>query len=457
MDQPPLVPLLARLAETVFGAATLTPGELRGFGTLASAATVMLGGLMARELGGGRFAQGFAALTVLVMPLFLGAGGSFGTVVFDQLLWATVLWLVLRTLRTGEGRGWMLVGICAGVGLEVKHTMGLLGLGLAAALVFTPAGRRHLRTPWPWLGGAVALGFLLPNLLWQHAHGWPTLEFIHNNNERMRQEWTLPGFIGWQVLFVGPWEVPLMALGLWHARPAAGKAGTQAVRVIFAVVLGALLVLRGKPYYLGSIYPALAAAGSVALEELTTAWLARHEGRGRWLRPALVSGSVLCALPLLPVVLPLVPRDRLAGSWESKINHDFPEEIGWQELTAQVEGIFLGLPDEERARTTVLTVNYGEAAAIERFGRIPAGQMPLVSPHNNYWLWGPGAREPQTLLVVGARHRDWMEELYGRVELVATIDNPLHIANEEQGRGIYLCRGPKKTLRAAWLELKGFG
>ena len=114
VDQPPLVPLIGRLMETIFGAANLTAGELRFPGVLASAATVVLAGLMAREMGGRRFAQGLAAFTVSIMPLFIAAGVSFGTVVFDQLLWALVLWLVLRTVRTGDGRGWLWVGLCAG-------------------------------------------------------------------------------------------------------------------------------------------------------------------------------------------------------------------------------------------------------------------------------------------------------------------------------------------------------
>ena len=459
VDQPPLVPLIGRLAETIFGVATLTPGELRGFGAVAGAATMVFTGLLARELGGGRFAQGLATLTVLVMPVFLATGELFETVVFDQLMWAATVWLAVRTLRTGDARGWLGVGLVAGIGLETKYTMGMLGLGLAVALATTATGRRHLRTPWPWLGGALALLCLLPNLLWQHANGWASLEFIHNNNARNREDWTLAKFFLFQGLTVGLGVLPLLGLGLWRACSRGVADGPRAVGWICAVVMLILLGLRGKFYYAGPIYPALAAVGCVVAEEMTARWAARRRAAGgstRWLRPALAAGLVCGALPELPVVLPLLPPSALAGSWEVKINHDFPEEFGWRELTAQVEGIFRGLPEAERAGTTVLTVNYGEAAAIQRFTGIPATEMLVVCPHNNYWVWGPGTREPQTVIVVGARHREWMEEIFGRVEQVATIDNPLRIANEERGKGIYLCREPKKTLRAAWPDLKGF-
>ncbi len=457
VDQPPLVPMLGRLVETLFGVAALTPGELRCFSALAGAVVVVVGGLMARELGGGRFAQGLAALAVLAMPLFLATGELFQTVVFDQLLWALTFWLVLRTLRTNEGQGWLLVGLAAGVGLETKHTMGLFGVGLAVALLATRIGRRHLRTPWPWLGGGIALALLLPNLLWQHAHGWPTAEFIHNNNVWNRGEWTLGKFLVLQAIFTNPAVLPLLALGMWWAFSAGGKPGARVAVCIAGVVFAMLLVLCGKPYYVGPIYPPLAAVGSVALEALTARRVARETDPRRWLRPVAVAGVVLCALPLAPAVLTIVPPERLAASWEFRLNGDLGTQVGWPELVTQVGTIVRGLPASEQARTTILSVNYEEAAAIEHFDPTLAARVPVVSPHNNYWLWGPGSRDPQAVIVVGARHRDWLDQLFGQVEQVGTIDNAYGVPNEWQGRGIWLCREPKQTLRSAWPGLKNFG
>ena len=456
VDQPPFVPWLGHLAETIFGAG-ITPGELHGVSALAGAATVFLGGLMARELGGGRFAQGISALAVLVMPLFLATGELFQTVVFDQLAWALAGWLVLWTLRTGRGRGWLLVGLAAGVGLEIKFTMGLFGLGLAVALVATKAGRGHLRTPWPWLGGGLAFALLLPNLIWQQAHGWPTAEFVHNNNLWNRRDWTVTSFLLLQALFTGP-ALVLVGIGAWamgsrRAIPAARVglwlAGTAAV---------ALLVLRGKPYYLGPVYPLVAAAGGVALEKLTGQWVLARGSRGwsRFLRPGIVLVFVAGGLPLAPVVLPLVPLARLGNSWELRLNSDLAAHVGWPELVAQVAAVVQKLPAAEQARTTILSVNYEEVAAIEHYDSALATRMPVVSPHNSYWLWGPGPGDPQTVIVVGARQQDWQEQLFGRVERVATIRTPAGVTNEWTGRGIFICREPKKTLRAAWPELKDF-
>jgi 4-amino-4-deoxy-L-arabinose transferase-like glycosyltransferase len=131
------------------------------FPALAGAAVVVLAGLMARQLGGGRFAQDLAALAVLVAPTFLVFGTWISMDAFDQLFWALAAYVVLLTLKRDEPRLWLLFGLVAGLGLLTKVTMLFFGFAVFVALLLTPA-RRHLRTRWPWLGGVLALSFLSP-------------------------------------------------------------------------------------------------------------------------------------------------------------------------------------------------------------------------------------------------------------------------------------------------------
>ena len=447
VDQPPLVPLLARLAAAIWGYTTITAGELRTFSALAMAGLIVLAGLMARQLGGGRFAQGLAALAVACGPIYLAVGDLFETVVFDQLCWALAGWLVLRAWQREPGRGWLLVGLAAGIGLETKFTMGLFGLGLAAALLLASAGRRHLRTPWPWLGGVIALTLLAPNLWWQHANGWPTAEFIHNNNEWNRKEWTWPKFMLSQLEYLNLTGMALATAGLWRVFSKREDDGGRALGWIFVVALALLLVTRGKPYYLGPAYPGLLAAGAVAAEGWTARRLALAQSR--WLRPAMVGGVILLTLPLAPVALPLVPHEKLAGSWVAKLQHDYGEMFGWQELTTQVEGIFLSLPPADRAQAVVQGGNYGEVAAIEHFGHLSRTEMPLASGHNNYALWRRGQAAPPVAVII-AHNRDWLDKAYEQVEQVATVENPLGIDNEERGKGIFICRRLRDPKNAEW-------
>src|SRR5271157_3964670 len=68
VDQPPLIALIARIARSLLGDSL---SAIRLFPALAGAGMVLLTGLIARELGGQRFAQGLAALSVLLAPGFL--------------------------------------------------------------------------------------------------------------------------------------------------------------------------------------------------------------------------------------------------------------------------------------------------------------------------------------------------------------------------------------------------
>ena len=173
VDFPPFVAIAADISRFVLGD---SPVALRFFPALAGALVVVLAGLMARELGGGRFAQGLAALATLVAPNFLAMGTFLSMDVFDQLFWVSAAYVLLLILGRDRPRLWLLFGLIVGLGLLTKVTMLFFGFAVFVALLLTSA-RRHLRKPWPWVGGVIAFAFLLPYVFWQIEHTWPTLEF----------------------------------------------------------------------------------------------------------------------------------------------------------------------------------------------------------------------------------------------------------------------------------------
>ena len=71
---------------------------------------LVLAALIARELGGGRMAQGLAAFCVLTCPLFLRSANLLQPVVMDQLIWTAALYALVRLCR-GYGPGG---GCCSG-------------------------------------------------------------------------------------------------------------------------------------------------------------------------------------------------------------------------------------------------------------------------------------------------------------------------------------------------------
>ena len=64
------------------------------------------------------------------------------------------------------------------------HSMLFFAFGLTVGVMLTPL-RRHLRTPWPFVGGGVALLIFMPNIVWQIQNGWPTASFVRDLNENV--------------------------------------------------------------------------------------------------------------------------------------------------------------------------------------------------------------------------------------------------------------------------------
>ena len=434
VDYPPLTPFLARVAETVFGVSLV---GLRLLPELAGAAIVVLAALLARELGGGRPAQLLAAVLTLVCPLLVSTNWLFQTVTFEQLWVVLALLLVARLLRADEPRLWLPAGLILGLGLETKYTVLDVGAGLAAGVLLTGA-RKHLRTPWPWLGLAAAAVVALPNLAWQVQHGWPTLEYLRNHQAADRRDYPPPVFLAGQVLYIGPLLAPVAACGGWllFRRPRYRVLGWTS-----AVVLLALLVLGGKPYYSGPIFPLLLAAGAV--------WIEAVVPRPRW-RAAIAAAAAAATVLGLPLELPVLPAPAMArlGLWQ--VRSDYADEYGWPEYVAQVTAARDSLPPAERGRAVILASNYGEAGAVDALSSLPRA----YSGHLTYWYWGPPP-DSDVVLAIGYPP-GLLDSLFGQVTRVGTIANGLGVGNQEVGRGIYVCRQPRQPLGQAWPRLKAF-
>jgi 4-amino-4-deoxy-L-arabinose transferase-like glycosyltransferase len=184
VDQPPLSMLILAVTRLLLGPSIFA---IRIPAILAGAATVAVAGLLAREMGGGKFGQALAGLSLIAAPVFLTMSSFFSMNPFDYLFWAIAAYILVRIINTGNARLWLWFGVIAGLGLENKMSMAFFGGLLAIALILTPQRKYYL--DWHlWFGGGIALAIFLPNILWQVAHGWPTLEFIHDTT-------TVPTFL----------------------------------------------------------------------------------------------------------------------------------------------------------------------------------------------------------------------------------------------------------------------
>ena len=468
VDMPPLFPAIVALVHAGLGDSLLA---VRLLPALAGAALVLMTGLMARDLGGGRFAQGIAALAVLVAPIWMLLHSIDTMNALDQLLWTGGAWVLLRILRDGRPRLWLAFGAIAGLGLLNKHSMAFFLVAVAVALLLTPE-RRALRSPWLWLGAALAVVIFLPNLVWLVQHRFPHFEMLANIKRSGRDvQLGAPRFLAEQVAILNPLTLPLWLGGLaWllagrspQPGPGAGLPASSAGRVLgitYLAVIAEMLLLDGRPYYPAPAYPMLLAAGGVALEH----WIAARGWRGA--KTAYAAALALSGAVLAPLFVPLVPPEtlirysRAIGLTQPRIeNHRLgplpqlmADRFGWKEMAEEVARVYRSLPPADRAMAAIFGQNYGQAGAIDLFG--PAlGLPPAISGHLSYFLWGPRGYTGEVMIVLDDR-RETLEQLFRSVELAGHVFHPYSMPY--QHFDVFVCRGPRQSMAALWPRIKNY-
>ncbi|WP_020422554.1 glycosyltransferase family 39 protein [Amycolatopsis sp. ATCC 39116] len=439
VDQPPITPLLARAGTAMFGD---SPAGVRALATVAALATVLLVALVARELGGGRSAQTLAAGAAALSSFVLVVGHMLGTATFDLLVWVAIGLLALRLLRTDDGRWWLAIGAVAGVGLANKWLVLLLLSALGLAVLVT--GPRHVfRTAWLPAGVLIATALAAPVVWWQATHGWPLLTVAGGISEDDGAENRIL-FVPLQLVYLSPVLVPVWIAGMVRLWRDPRLRWARALVVAYFVVCVELLVLGGKPYYSIPLLVLLMAAGA----EPTVRWLARgRRAARRALAGALV---VLGAAMSLVVALPVLPPDGLNPVLA--MNKEQGEQVGWPEFTATVAGVWRQLPEPQRATAVILTRNYGQAGAIERYG--PDHGLPRpYSGHMSYADWGPPPdSHTGPVVLVGATTMAGVDDC----RVAAEHDNGLGLDNDEQGTVVTVCGVLTRPWSELWPQLRHF-
>jgi 4-amino-4-deoxy-L-arabinose transferase-like glycosyltransferase len=441
-DQGPVTPLIARAMSEISVAPLIV---LRLPSAVAAGATVLLTGVLARELGGRGRAAAIAAACAAVAPIVLFTGHLLSTSTFDLLVWTAVTWLAVHAVRTGDDRLWLIAGVVLGVGLLNKPLPAFLALGMGAG-VAVAGPRRLLVSPYVWTGVAIALALWSPWIIWQTDHGWPQIDVSHSiaagHSTSSQPWWTIVPF---QLLLVSPLLAPVWIAGL--VRLFGDPAVRQFRFVAWAWVVLAIVFMAtgGKPYYLGGFLPILIASGAVCVDD----WLER--GRPGLRKASLAGAIALAGATTAIVALPLLPANR-AGPVVA-LNPDVGETIGWPQFARTVADIYRRLPSTGRA--VILTSNYGEAGAIDHYG--PALGLPAVySGHNGYWEWGPPPDRAAPVIVVGLDRRDRDTQLRD-CTVAGRITNRAHVDNQEKGRHMFVCAEPRRPWSQEWPALKRLG
>ena len=453
VDQPPLSIWMLTGVRALLGDSLFA---IRLLPAIAGAVLVLVTGLLAREMGGGRLAVALAALCSLVAGFNLAVSSIWSMNIFDLLLTAVALLLLARLINTEDHRLWIPLGVVLGLGLLDKVGVLWVGLGLFAGLLFT-AQRRWLKTPWPWIAGALAAAIFSPFVLWNATHDWAHLEFIRRAVEGKYAGLTAWTFLSGQVLIQNPVTLPIWLVGLGWLLFAPGGRRYRLLGIVWVTACLVLLVnVHSKAEYLANVYPALFAAGGVAWERLLP-----HRRLARAAAAAGLLLVVLAGLALAPFATPILPVETYVAYAETlgiqpttpeghelaELPQFYADMFGWREKAEAVAAVYHALPKRDRERAAIFGNNYGRAGAIDYWSD-ELGLPGAIGNHNSYWMWGPGDWPGEVGIALGG-DRDDLESRFASVELAGRATCRWCIPYERD-LPIYVCRGLLLPVEELW-------
>jgi hypothetical protein len=369
--------------------------------------------------GGARVA---ATAAILLNVTLMAAVGTMIVTPDAPLLVASsfVLFFLAKVLETGRGAWWLAVGAAVGAALLSKYTALFFGAAILIWLVTVPSERRWLLSPWPYLGGLLALAIFAPVILWNADHQW--VSFIKQMG-RARIEDFRPAFIAelapTQIAFATPFVFILGAMGL-HAL-AFRKVGSLPARVLVNVMFWTITVYfvwhslhaRVEANWFAPVYPAFAVAAALAAHRVAWSPRVRHAADVclRWARPVGIVMFVALIVQANTGILSGYRRDATVRS----------VGVGWRELAGQIDAV--------RVRTgasCVLAPDYGTTGWLAFY--LPRGTCVIQPTQRIRWV---NMGEPTPAQLAGPllyvdeilpSARPYVTQTFGRDERVATFE-----------------------------------
>ena len=449
VDQPPVVPWLAAASQS-FGEHLVL---MRAISALAAAVTVWVVMSLARLVGAGRFGVVLAGVAAAVAPMYLGVMTTLNTSTFEACLWTALALFVARGLLLEDRRAWIWAGVIVGVDLEIKYALPIYLVPLSIAIVATGNARVLWRREVA-IGSGIAIAIAAPSVIWQLAHGLPFVEMIHNQSKGKNVALPPLAFIGQQILTMNPLLMPVWLAGVVAPFVDERFKRVRVFSVAFVIAFVALMLLHAKDYYVSPLYGVMFAVGGAAIE----GWL-----RARWPRAVYVFSAVAMSAIIAPLAMPILPPPLLVRYIhalhlapkatetlrQSELPQTFADMVGWRSYVASVTAAVRALPPDEQKRVVILARNYGEAGALEFYGR---GLPPVVSGHNQYGMWATRGLDPDVLLAIN-RDVDEVKDNCPTAQVVGRFGAP-YVMPFENDAPITLCRGLHPSLARIWPEIK---
>ena len=481
VDISPIVPFLMRFSRLLFGESVFA---FHIIPALCRAVIVLVAANITKKLGGGKFACLLTGIVIFAAPMFQAFGAMFTYDIFDQLTSAIFIYTIVLILNAKEEseykRAWILFGIAAGIGLMVKISIMFLAFSFVMALLLTK-NRAFFKTKHLWRGALIALLIFSPYIVWQIQHGGLILEYWVNYASYKVFRASPLEFILMETVVMNPLSLPLWIGGLCYLLFHKKGRKYAVLGHMFWIYLVLAIIMFFKFYILAGGFLALISAGAIWVEN----WLTSKKAM-RW-RNIYAASVLFAGLLLLPIAVPVLPPETyvsidrqifspLTGTIKyenietEELPQHFGDRFGWEEMTALVADVYHSLPAEEKNSYAIFAMNYGEAGAINFFGK-KYGLPEAISGHLSHYVWGPGEYDLDTVLFLAwlgpeggfdpeeglgfINPEVWLrEELYDHVELAA-VTNAKYAMPYENNVGIFICKGLKIGKDELWEMFKG--
>lgn len=457
VDHPPLSILKLWAWTSLYGDSLLSmriiPSAL--FGML-----IFVVSLLTLEMRRDSFAAAISALAVFSSPQLLGVMNFYSMNAIDLVLWAVLFLLIAMIINGGDRKLWLIYGAILGLGLMNKFSIGIFAAAMIAGMLFTRHGK-GLLNKYFLVGHLIAFLIFIPFLIWNFLHGFPTAEFMENAANYKNAELSLIDFLLAQFINMGPVNSLICLAGLLSLLFVQDLRPFRLTGYIFIFTFLFLVLQNSKPYYLAGAYPPLFAAGAITVSALA---------KGRLNTAAKYSTAVLLVVSFIvfsPLAIPVLPPEAFTyystvtgirtGKMEKHeagiLPQHFADRFGWKELAELVAAAYNSLPEQEKRIAAIYADNYGEAGAINYYGR--ESELPnAISGHNNFWLWGPGETEVKVLIVAGGS-KEVLAEIFDDVQEFGRTNNT-YCMPYENNLPVFIARKPKADLRSLWAGTKHF-
>jgi 4-amino-4-deoxy-L-arabinose transferase-like glycosyltransferase len=418
-DQPPLVPALAALSDTVFPDSVVA---LRIPAIAATMAAVVVAALIAREMGGDGRAQTLVA-AAQATALWASMGGHWLTpYTLEPVGWLLIVWLLVRWVRRRDDRLLLAVGVVAGLAAMTKFQVLLLcAVMMLAVLAVGP--RELLRRRLLWAGVGVGALITAPTLWWQVRHGWPQLQMAEVVAGEAGALYGGRAGVAVQLILVAGVAAAALALyGLVRLVRDEALRDYRFLGVTFVVLYAVFVATAGRPYYLCGLYGALAAVGAVSLQRR------REAGRTRWKWAVWPAYAVSAAVAVSAVVLGVTLTKSDSG----------------EHLAQRAAQAYGQMPPEERDRTVLIGASYIVAAYLDGY----SGEYDLptaFSTNRSYGYFPPPDEGLDTVLFVGDSEPTRLRPHFAEVKKLDDADERVDI---------WLLTGPDEDWETLWPKVR---